>query len=256
MPQNISEWLRSRLFIHQMTVEKFSLLLSAFGRLPEDGKRELVERMAGAVGTYRFRIDAEKTLPQPAKQRELLESISGAASRLLKRMGFSDAQVVDIARHRRVMTSDPATSLLLVQLYAVGTERRPATATPDADELFATLVLLLSDLAEAAKRSARKVSEQSPRRGKARGKGGKSRAGPIAAGELIGRIIETYATMRKRFPKSGPPLSYDHSLRQFVRAGLALADPDLSKPSLKTDEAIRGVLNRWQAQSKAKQAVI
>ena len=244
MQKEIPKSVRSLLYNANIKPDKFSLLLSAFGTLPEEGKHDLAKQMAGAVGTYSFRIGAEETLPQPAEQRELLESISGAASRLLELMGFSNAQVVEIARHRRVMTSEPATSLLLVQLYAVGTERRPATATPDADELFATLVLLLSDLAEAAKRSACKVSEQSPRRGKARGKGGKSRAGPSAKLELIQRIIETYATFRKRFPESGPAPRYDESLRRFVRAGLALADPDLSKPSSTTDRAIGAAFGR------------
>jgi hypothetical protein len=244
MHQNISEWLRSRLFIHQMTVDKFSSLLSAFGRLPEEGKRELTEHMAGAVGTYRFRIVAERS-PPPAKQRRLLESISSVASRLL--MKLSEAEVVGIAPHRQVLTS----SAVLVELHAVSTERRSKIATPDAGELFATLVSLLSDLAEAAKRSARKVSEQSPRRGTVRGKGGKSRAGPTAKLELMQRIFEIYATFRNRFPDSGPMLRCDKGLRRFVRAGLALADPDLSKPSLTTDPAISRAFTRWREQSKA-----
>jgi hypothetical protein len=140
-------------------------------------------------------------------------------------------------------------SSLLLGLYRVAVERRPATATASADERLTTLILLLSDLVEAAERCALETGTQ-------------YRKQITAKVELMQAIIASYAELRNRFPSSGPPLAFDKRLRKFVRSGLKLVasasrfvDSDLPKPTQITDAAIRGAFNRWRAQTKAKTAV-
>jgi hypothetical protein len=142
---------------------------------------------------------------------------------------------------------------LLPELYRVAVERRP-TATAGAEERLTILILLLSDLIEAAKRAG---TQYRP------GRGGKRRAGQITAEVgLVQDLIQSYEELRNPFPSSGPPPAFDKRLRKFVRSGLELVasasrfvDSDLAKPSRITDAAIRGAFNRWLAQTKAKAAV-
>jgi hypothetical protein len=147
----------------------------------------------------------------------------------------------------------------LIELYRVAVERRPATATASADERLTSLILLLSDLVEAAERCALEIGTQYPK-----GRGGQRRAGQITAEvELMQAIIESYAELRKRFPNSGPQPAFDKRLRKFVRSGLKLVasasrfvDSDLPKPSRITDAAIRGAFVRWRAKPKRKPQLI
>ena len=75
-------------------------------------------------------------------------------------------------------------------------------------------------------------------------------------------LMESYAALRSSFPNSGPQPAFDERLRKFVRSGLMLVvsasrfvDSHLPKPTRITDAAIRGALNRWRAQTKAKPQV-
>jgi hypothetical protein len=150
-----------------------------------------------------------------------------------------------------------ASTSLLVELHRVAVERRPTIAKASADERLATLILLLSDLMEAAERCALETGTQYRK-----GQGGQRRAGQITAEvELVQGLIESYAELRNRFLNSGPQLAFDQPLRKFVRSALKLVasvsrfiDPNL--PTRITDAAIRGAFNRWRAQTKAKTAVI
>jgi hypothetical protein len=171
-----------------------------------------------------------------------------------------------------VLKAFRAAGWLLVELYKIAVERRPATTKLSAHERWTALLLLLSDLKEAAERCAPSALLGSPREGKRRGKGGQSRHGPGPKEQLLKRLFEIYEVLRLRFPKSGPSLACDKRLKEFVRAALALAasspppmttedgvpyefldkarGPDLSKASQTTDRAISGAFGRWKHRPK------
>jgi hypothetical protein len=264
MKQVISDSVRQTILTGGMAPEIFSLVLDAFGPLPELGQQELAERLVRAVGAYRIRIISE-SYPQPVEQAKLHKEIAQAAEHTLRLMGVESPRSLGIDSPYQVITKvNSVASRLVVELHAVAAERRP-TSTLGADERFTTLVVLLSDLIEAAERSAQETRRQSPRGSKKHGRGGASRKGPAAKGQLLESIFETYAALRNRYPKSGPGLACDTELRRFARACLELAassatitgrdgdryrlgigpcgDPDLAKHN--TDHSIRNAFDRW-----------
>jgi hypothetical protein len=252
----------------QIPPEKLAPVLSAFGRLPEEAQYELAIRLANAVGIYRLRKTVEKHKFPPAhRQRNQLKDISTAARRLLKLLGVDKAESIAGGVHIGSNIHLTATACVLTDLYRVGVQRRPGKLA-SADERLATLLMLLSDLAETAERSARQTSTRP-------GHGGDRRAGELTAKrELLQAIIKVYIEYRDRFPSSGPEPAFDEPLRKFVRLGLELAvscpdsigpdgkkieppymaavDRDLPKPTRTTDEAIRGAFQRLLAQTKQK----
>jgi hypothetical protein len=135
----------------------------------------------------------------------------------------------------------------LTWLYGVGVNRRPAKATVGADERLITLLLLLSDLAEAAEQCALETGRQY-----VHSRGGNRRKNLVTAEvELIQAIIAAYAELRNRFPHSGPPPTFDKPLKKFVRSALKFVvsasrfvDTHLPEPSRITDASIRGVFKR------------
>ena len=255
----------------QIPPEKFAGVLSAFGQLPEDAQYNLAVRLANAVAIYRFRETVEKQkFPRAHQRRKRLEDISTAARELLKLLGVDKAE--SIAGGVRIGSNlhPTATAYVLIDLYRVGVQRRPQKSTTDAAERLATLLMLLSDLVEAAKQSA---SETSTRQGR----GGDRRAGELTAkSALLQAIIKVYIEFRDRFPSSGPAPAFDKSLRKFVRTVLelvvscphyvgpdgkkiehvgpdgkkiepwymAVIDRDLAKSTRTTDAAIRGAFQR------------
>jgi peptidyl-tRNA hydrolase len=241
----------------QIPPEKFAAVLSAFGRLSEWGQYTLAVRIINVSKVYELRKLVEKQqFPLPHQQRECLNRIGASAKGLLALLGVEEAKSVASGVRRGSIHPTVGPSLLL-GLYRVAVERRP-TATASADERLTTLILLLSDLAEAAERCALDAGTQYRP-----GRGGERRAGQITAEvQLVQGVIESYAELRNRFPSSGPPPAFDKRLRKFVRSGLKLVasasrfvDSDLPKPSRITDAAIRGAFNRWLAQTKAKAVV-
>jgi hypothetical protein len=232
----------------QIPPETFAAMLGAFGPLPEEGQYELALRIMNASGIYWLRKSVEKQLAPKHTQQKHLNSISTSARRLLALLGVNEPKSV-AGGVRRGSLHPTATTSLLMGLYRVAIERRPATATASADERLTTLILLLSDLVEAAERCALETGTQYRK-----GRGGQRRAGQITAEvELMQAIIESYAELRKRFPNSGPQLAFDEGLRKFLRSGLKLVasasrfvDSDLPKPSRITDAAIRGAFVRWR----------
>jgi hypothetical protein len=236
----------------QIPPETFAAVVGAFGRLPEEGQYELALRIMNASGSYWLRKSVEKQQFAPKHtQQKHLNRISASASRLLVLLGVNEPKSV-AGGVRRGSIHPTATTSLLMGLYRVAVERRPATATASADERLTTLILLLSDLVEAAERCALETGTQYRK-----GRGGQRRAGQITAEvELMQAIIESYAELRKRFPNSGPQPAFNQALKKFVRSGLKLVDPCLSKPTRITGAAIRGAFVRWRAKPKRKPQLI
>ena len=235
----------------QIPPEKFAAVLSAFGRLSERWQYALAVRIINVLQTYELRKLVEKQqLPLPHQQRERLDRVGASARGLLALLGVEEPK--SVASGVRGSIHPTVGPSLLPGLYRVGVERRP-TATASAVERLSTLIVLLSDLVEAADQCALKIGTQYRQ-----GRGGDRRKGQITADvELVQGVIETYVQLRKRFPSSGPPVAFDKRLRKFVRSAFELAvsasrfvDSDLLKPSRITDAAIRDVFNRWRAKPK------
>jgi hypothetical protein len=245
--------------------KNFSAVLSAFGRIPADAQYDLAVGLVNAVGILHLRkVVEQQKFPRAHERRDQLESISTLGSRLLALLGVNEPK--SVAGGVRRGSLHPTAASLLIWLYRVAVERRPASATASADEQLTTLILLLSDLVEAAERSAREVSTRS-------GLGGDRRTGELTPeGELIQAIIKLYIDFRNRFPSSGPKAAFDKRLRTFVRSGLELGvscvplvgpdgkkyepwymaaiDCDLPKPTRTTDDAIRGAFQRVHKPTK------
>jgi hypothetical protein len=238
----------------QVPPEQFAAILSAFGRLSERGQYALAVRIISVSKVYELRKLAEKQqIPLPHhQQRKRFNSISTSARRLLALLGINDP--ISVAGGVRRGSIHPiAITSLLIGLYRVAVERRPATATASAEERLTTLILLLSDLVEATERCA--LDDGTKNR---LGRGGDRRAGQITAEvELLQGVIKSYAELRNRFPSSGPPPAFDKRLRQFVRSVLELVASasrfvDSNLPSRITDAAIRGAFNRCLRRSERK----
>jgi hypothetical protein len=218
MKQATTEMAVRIIYLGGMDPGKFAPVLNAFGPVPDEGQRELAERLVGKVGVYRLEYQIER--PRPAVERKRLEDIAAAASRLLVLLEIEDTEG-SVAGPDRFQPRSWAGSLLLTELYAVANERRPTTAKLDANERWVALLLLLSDLKEAAVRCAPRTSQLVP--GKLEGRGGIRRHGPDPKGRLLQGLFETYAALRGRYPDSGPSVAYNVSLKTFVRTSLALA---------------------------------
>jgi len=254
----------------QVPPEQFAAVLSAFGRLSERGQCALAVRIISVSKVYELRKLAEKQrLPLPQhQQRERCNSVSASAKRLLALLGVSEAKSVAKGVPPGTKLHPTATTNLMIELYRVAGERRP-TDTGSAYERLTTLILLLSDLAEAAERCALDAGAKN-RPGERCAldagtqyrpvRGGDRRSGQITAEvELLQGVIKSYAELRNRFPSSGPRPAFDKRLRQFVRSVLELVaaasrfvDSNLPKPSRITDAAIRGAFNRYLHKSKRK----
>jgi hypothetical protein len=245
----------------QIPPEKFAAVLSAFGQLSEEAQYDLVVRLVSAVATYRLRKTVERQeFPMPHEQRKRLRDISTSARRVLRLLGVNEPESIAGGVHIGSNLHPTATTYVLTALHRVGVQRRSKEATIDADKLLATLLMLLSDLVEAAEQSEHEISPRP-------GRGGDRRAGELTAeGELREAIIKVYIDFRERFPSSGPEPAFDEPLRKFVRSGLELAvscshsidkdgkkiepwdmaavDRNLPKSTRTTDAAIRGAFHR------------
>ncbi len=242
MNQGLPEKVVRVLNAGQKLLETFAAMLDAFGPLPEHGQYDLANRMIAAAEIYKLRR-MPQDFPRPFEERERLVDIGTATKRLLALLGIEDPQSVAVNPLARGMgTLHPVVSKhLLIELFRVAAERRPETATLSADQRVVTLLLLLSDLVEAARVSAREVMRLSnakterlaqrkgavlsKRGGREPGtarRGGNRRAGLTAEGELIRSIIEAYAALCEHFRENEREPAFDRRLVQFVRAGLQL----------------------------------
>ena len=249
--------LLTELRLGQISPLTFGVVLDAFGPLPEVGQCDLAIRIINSLKIYELRKFVEKQqLPRRYQQKTRLTNIGASGRRMLALLGIEEAESIKKGVPRGSIQPTVPTSLLL-RLYDVGVERRPK-ATASADERMTTLLILLSDLVEAAERLALETGTQYRP-----GRGGSRRKGQITAEvQLIRAVIESYAELRNRFPNSGPPPAFDGQLRKFVRSVLTLVvsaspfvDPNLPEPNRITDDAIRAAFERWRSQSKAKTAV-
>ena len=170
----------------QIPPENFAAMLGAFGRLTEEGQYTLAVRIMKASAIYWLRKSVEKQQFAPKHtQQKHLNSISTSARRLLALLGVNEPKSVAGGVHGWSNLHPTATTSLLIELYRVAVERRPATATASADGRLASLILLLSDLVEAAERCALETGTQYRK-----GRGGQRRAGQITAEvELMQAII-------------------------------------------------------------------
>jgi hypothetical protein len=252
---------RTELWRAQIPPENFAAVLSAFGRLPKKAQYDFAIRLISAVAIYRLRKTVEKQkFPKAYQRRKQLKDISTAATRVLELLGVDKAESIAGSVPIEANLHPITTTCILTGLYRVGAKRRPEKSTTSAAEGLATLLLLLSDLVEAAKQSEREISTRS-------GRGRDRRGGELTAeGELIQAIIKLYIDFRERFANSGPEPAFDEPLRKFVRSALKLAvsgspsidsdgkeippwfmpavDRDLPKPTRTTDVAIRGAFQR------------
>ena len=143
----------------QIPPEKFAALLSAFGRLSEPGQSFLAERIIKVSQTYELRKLVEKQqFPLPHQQRGWLNRVGASASGLLTLLGVEEPKSVASGVRRGSLQPTVGYSLL-PELYRVAVERRP-TATASANERLSTLIVLLSDLVEAAEQCALKTGTQ------------------------------------------------------------------------------------------------
>jgi hypothetical protein len=180
MKQPMTELAGRTIYLGGMNPEKFLPVLNAFGPLPGEGQDELAQRLVEKIGLYRLEYEMER--PQPAVERKRLEDIAKATERLLALLGIEDPKV----RSAEISTAQPrsgAASWLLPELHTVATERRPTRATLDANQRWSGLLLLLSDLMEAAKRCAPSASQLVLREHE--GRGGNRRDGPSPKGRLL-----------------------------------------------------------------------
>jgi hypothetical protein len=247
----------TELRLGQIPPQTFGAMLDAFGPLPEVGQYDLAIRIINSLKTYELRKLVEKQqFPLPYQQKTRLTRIGASGRRMLALLGIEEAESIQKGVRRGSIQPTVPTSLLL-RLYDVAVERRP-TATASAEERMTTLLILLSDLVEAAERCALETGTQYRP-----GRGGSRRERQITAEvQLIQAVIESYAELRNRFPNSGPPPAFDGQLRKFVRSVLKLVvstspfvDPNLPKPNRITDNAIRAAFERWRSKSKKKTAV-
>lgn len=262
-----------------------------FGHLPLNGKKELLNRLIVARLSYSFRVmidppeksrsrQASQAFPTHSQQLSRLVKIQRSAKRLLKLLGIEDPASIAVEPFEKGMgiLHSVATTWLLTSLSCVATGRRGDRATLGALERIEVLLLLLSDLVEAADQSAEQVRAHMvakmvrdedtnrtkiPNSGRS-ARGGKRRRGETAESMLVRSLIEAYIALRARYPNSGPSVSCDDALRAFVRAGLefAIAERPITDskgkvyvptdtmavnrtlPCRFTDSAIRGIFDR------------
>jgi hypothetical protein len=220
--------------------------VKAFGPIPEDGVRNLAERMVYALSVYRLQQTAR--FPAPAKQKVQLEKIAKHARQLLSCLVIDDPEAVGLnPTHARANLNPIAQLWLPVELYKIAKERRAATATFTANERMIYLLVLLSDLVAAADRCSVSARNQSVRKASRR-RGGKAREGTTAKSSLLNALFEAYAALQHQWPQCAAPTPHRRRRnlsKAFVRAGLALAAPDLAKESQTTDGSITPAFDRW-----------
>jgi hypothetical protein len=57
-------------------------------------------------------------------------------------------------------------------------------------------------------------------------------------------LLDVYDNIRARYPNSGPKPGFGGPLIRFIKASLAVIDPDVSRKM--TDNSVRGHFNSWK----------
>jgi hypothetical protein len=208
------------------------------GSVPQHVRRWIAEQLVGAGTRYQLRAQAKSARSKPAQEIQRLEVIAASSTKLLKLLGSKHAAA--LAKGWPPGGLPSPLSLLLPDLQMVAKERRESAATMDAFGRAKTLLILLSDLTEASRRAGKRYCAAT-----CRGRGG-ARREPQALAGLVFDILDIYADVRKRCPKSGPQPGYGGPLVRFVRACLKAIAPDLAEPS---GVAIRSYLRGWGQRS-------
>jgi hypothetical protein len=241
---------------------KFAAVIEAFGPLPIDGQVELATRLIGARGQYLAHrmYDCDTELAQ-AVLRKRLGSIGKAADKLVRLLHRHEAAPQPWNLH-------PAITLALPQLCRVAAGNHPNHVW-DPPQGLSLLEAMLTDLAQVGADPQAIFPSRFPKT-----RGGERRQGRTAATDLLDQLIEIYVDLRARFPKGGPAPGFGPRLVTFVRASRAFAvsappemmgpdgkryqlreamflKTDLVKDSTITDDAIRGVFDRRNPQTKA-----
>jgi hypothetical protein len=226
------------------------------GPIPQIKQESIARRLVDAGRVYQFRCEMEDRSLRPSKRRQMCEAIATSAVRLLKYLGVEDSKLLAYGRptskgrswRRRRARAEKSpggfplpVGLLLPHLQRVAIERRGNIVAMDAFSRGAILLLLLSDLSEAAGRAARTLRPDA-----AMGAGGKRRQGLSADGALVHEILNIYAEVSGREPRDGGPLF------RFVRACVKVIDLNLGKQM--NDKKIRGHRSRWLAERNKRAA--
>ena len=225
--------------------------VEAFGPLAVQGKQSLLNKIVEKILIYRSReSDWEQHLsPSPGERAKFLGDVSKAATRLLKVFGIADRNAITnvgagmekTAGIRSTGLRPEVTTDLLVGLQRVSEARRPVTAILGATERMDALLVLLSDLVEAADLAHGRV-EIVP------SKWGGSRREEEPIGALLQDFLQIYVDMRKFDSRSGPAIGFGGPLLRFVSMAVAVADPKL----VVKDESVKKALRTYRGRSRRK----
>lgn len=219
--------------------------VTELGVIPPEGLDAVASRLLTSVQSYHFRRRVgEMELPKPFEERKQLQKISDTAQRLLSLFGIDEPMTFSGGSLEKPLNLHPTVTIrLLSGLTQVAVNRRGDTATMKPFERLNALIILLSDLEEAARKALEAVEVErrqiqtrrlpsrsesmKPRSSKitrGRMRGGASRDGRSLNGQLVWELIDLYAATRKQYPKSGRPLAFHADFKRFMRAALKVAD--------------------------------
>ena len=218
--------------IAEMDPEQALLALKAVGPLSNGDQRKFAERLVSVISTAVTRIASDIPRPVkvgrtsgvrlPSEERNLLIRISKSADRLLNLLVDTSHNSQEVPAKKPSHHSVDAR--LWPELYNVANERQPVPEPIAAQQLWKGLIDHLTDLREAANRAAMSALQRSVvgRQGKNAGRGGKRRERPQPKGELLNQLFEMYVEFHSRNSVIHR-VKCDKQLREFVRAGFALA---------------------------------
>jgi hypothetical protein len=246
---NASPLVRSQFnWISDSAYQRFPQVIRAIEQkrpIPQRERDRIANRLIFAAAVYRVRKKAPKLTP--AQHSRWLEGAAAISTRLVKHLYGKDPAALASGWSGGGLQSP--LGLLLPTLQEVAVERRrDATTAAVLLSRVITLSLMLADLVDAANRDARRREiVQQASANPHHGHGGKRREGPNPTGELVHTTFDIYASVRKRYPKSGPRPAFGGPMIGFVRACLAVIDPGLQNM---TASRIRGHYDRWRARAR------
>jgi hypothetical protein len=254
-------------------LEHFTAVVDTIGDLPKPRQRILARLLNNARNIYRTRKMTEgQNYPLPSGELRELKAIRNTAIKLLKWMGVNNPSSIATNPFQNGMGVSPViSSRLLPVLQRVAGERRPNTETASALQRLSSLLLVLSDLVEAADVCA-KDTRARPRSGR----GGVSREGHTAEANLLNSLFDAFKAIQPKGSRA-KNIKLDTVLKNFVKAGLAMVVAnakttgltgrvylnfsanyvDQKLPTRITESAIRNAFSRWQSsQTKAKSRLV
>lgn len=200
------------------STRRFEQTIVAFGPLPKSARSQLERRLRFA----HFRA-ARPSFPSPE------------ASRL--------ASIVKAIRRLQTLLRSPPEFVFINERYAAGlAELKGSHLDDELDDLAQVLQAFEHATQVTASRLARK---------KVSHRGGAIRTGrKTVKTQFLEDIFSAYHDTRKSFPKSGPPIAFDASLKNFTTQALRAA----GFPSANHKEAIRGAFRRWMRTNQIENA--